>query len=498
MANMNHLKNQAMMSAQMQRDGSGVDLNGQRPHSPSSTENAPSPSKRPRLDSTAFNGQPMGARTQGIPPQAMGASAVGPGGQMMLGINGANGPGGHFNDFGQQGPHPKIEVCPNSISFWRSFVTSPKGVNSGAQGSPMNSQALEGSNDMFASNAQAAAGSGGNQSTPTHALQDYQLQLMLLEQQNKKRLLMAKQEQDSISQWPHGPSAPGAAHVFAPAMSPQGSRTGPSPNPADQIKRGTPKLGHQGLPGSPMGADGLQPNRNSPAPNFEHQMQPPPLALLPRDARQPHDATAGLTSRQFRQPHGASADRGASQRPSAQRGLARRPASHDARPSGSAARPRQRHAAPEPHAPAPCSARWRPARPGLGAFAVPAIRRAADAVAEHQARPAQEGQQGHEEGTSRLHASIVSCSADTGSRSLPRKTRLLPALRQLARPSPHRPPLRPRPLPPCTRNLSILPRMGRRSHSRPLLLLRFRWPRRRPRFRRPWTTTRHLAILAKR
>ncbi|KAK5675970.1 hypothetical protein LTS10_011259 [Elasticomyces elasticus] len=31
-----------------------------------------------------------------------------------------------------------------------------------------------------------------------HALQDYQMQLMLLEQQNKKRLLMARQEQDDV------------------------------------------------------------------------------------------------------------------------------------------------------------------------------------------------------------------------------------------------------------------------------------------------------------
>ena len=29
-------------------------------------------------------------------------------------------------------------------------------------------------------------------------LQDYQMQLMLLEQQNKKRLLMARQEQDTV------------------------------------------------------------------------------------------------------------------------------------------------------------------------------------------------------------------------------------------------------------------------------------------------------------
>lgn len=62
-----------------------------------------------------------------------------------------------------------------------------------------------------------------------HALQDYQMQLMLLEQQNKKRLLMARQEQDSMSTPPSMP--PGAHGQSAPNTSPQGSRAGgPSPN----------------------------------------------------------------------------------------------------------------------------------------------------------------------------------------------------------------------------------------------------------------------------
>lgn len=63
-----------------------------------------------------------------------------------------------------------------------------------------------------------------------HALQDYQMQLMLLEQQNKKRLLMARQEQDS--QLSHDGIPAGATGQSAPNMPPQGSRTGePSPNP---------------------------------------------------------------------------------------------------------------------------------------------------------------------------------------------------------------------------------------------------------------------------
>jgi len=62
-----------------------------------------------------------------------------------------------------------------------------------------------------------------------HALQDYQMQLMLLEQQNKKRLLMARQEQDSMS--PPSSMPPGANGQSAPNTSPQGSRAGgPSPD----------------------------------------------------------------------------------------------------------------------------------------------------------------------------------------------------------------------------------------------------------------------------
>lgn len=39
-----------MMGAQMQRDGSQMDMNGQRAPSPNSNENAPSPNKRPRVE----------------------------------------------------------------------------------------------------------------------------------------------------------------------------------------------------------------------------------------------------------------------------------------------------------------------------------------------------------------------------------------------------------------------------------------------------------------
>lgn len=160
----------------------------------------------------------------------------------------------------------------------RMALNSTQGMNPGMQGSPMNNQGLEGQADMFAGNPQRPGmpSAPGGQPQGNHALQDYQMQLMLLEQQNKKRLLMARQEQDSMASGPHGQPAVGASG-YPPAMSPSGPRAGPSPNPADQMKRGTPKLGQQGLPGSPMPDAGMQPQRGSPAPgmNFDPSQMPP-------------------------------------------------------------------------------------------------------------------------------------------------------------------------------------------------------------------------------
>jgi hypothetical protein len=60
-----------------------------------------------------------------------------------------------------------------------------------------------------------------------HALQDYQMQLMLLEQQNKKRLLMARREQDSMLSRPD--VLPVTNGKSAPNIPPQSSRAGVPP-----------------------------------------------------------------------------------------------------------------------------------------------------------------------------------------------------------------------------------------------------------------------------
>ena len=99
-----------------------------------------------------------------------------------------------------------------------------------------------------------------------HALQDYQMQLMLLEQQNKKRLMMARQEQDNQVQRDGAPMPV----MGGTGMSPSGSRSGTSPNPADQMKR-TPQIG--GMPGSPSAGENMQ-GRSPAGMNFMNGSMP--------------------------------------------------------------------------------------------------------------------------------------------------------------------------------------------------------------------------------
>jgi hypothetical protein len=96
-----------MMGQQMQRDPSGMDM-GQRPQT--TMENAPSPSKRPRLDSAgSFDAQNMAARQAAAAqaaanqmPTMMGAAA----GQMAMQNGLAQQQMQHF----VQNGHPKMEV----------------------------------------------------------------------------------------------------------------------------------------------------------------------------------------------------------------------------------------------------------------------------------------------------------------------------------------------------------------------------------------------------
>ena len=92
-----------------------------------------------------------------------------------------------------------------------------------------------------------------NGATGNHALLDYEKQLMLLEQQNKKGLAVRPDEQPMTDQ-----------SEYPPGISPQGKRSGPSPNPQNQMKRDSPKVGQE-LTGSPMPDGDMPENRGSPA-----------------------------------------------------------------------------------------------------------------------------------------------------------------------------------------------------------------------------------------
>ncbi|EZG08671.1 hypothetical protein H106_02144 [Trichophyton rubrum CBS 735.88] len=309
------LRNQQaqMMHHQMQREHSDMEMNGHRPQSPSSVENAPSPSKRQRIDGPQVNGAQMTpngrAQPQGMPGQQNQQQANSL--LMQHGINPRNLTAAQLQSFQSQNPSVQAKSIQvynqNLIHHTRSAMNNqgiPNGlINPGVMPNqpdmmqPMHDNQGMMPQDYYSNGQMAAQMRQGGMPTPgaqngNHALQDYQMQLMLLEQQNKKRLLIARQEQDSMARdgqpqpGPAQPGQPGAGqqqqqqqpgqgmhNSLPPGTSPQGSRAGASPNPSEQMKRGTPKMPQTGLPGSPNVGDAMQTGRGSPASmNFGNQI----------------------------------------------------------------------------------------------------------------------------------------------------------------------------------------------------------------------------------
>lgn len=277
-----------------------MDGNRARASSPGSAENAPSPSKRIRLNESAPfnpgqggampNGRPAG---QGMPGQQVGV--VPPSSSQKqhmqslqhLGTDLGSLKQAQMAAFQSQSPAVQnkqiIHYAQNLQQQQQNQMPKqvPNATGPPGQGSPMVPQGPDGAalNNFYNAEGMGAAGirppGGPNASQQpggsNHALQDYQMQLMLLEQQNKKRLMMARQEQDGSgsmgmprdgSGGPGGPGGPppGGAPPFQGTSPPQGARPGASPNPTD-MKRGPPQMNPAGM-GSPM-AEGAQ-SRGSP------------------------------------------------------------------------------------------------------------------------------------------------------------------------------------------------------------------------------------------
>lgn len=293
MANNQNPQMQMLQAKQnpMQRDPSGMDANRDRPSSPASGENAPSPSKRPRIDGAPFNANQPGAMINGgrpgqnMPGQQMAVAGNVANAQQVLAANGIN-----PNQLNPQQMQNFANTPPaaqqKSIATYSHNLQQHHGNQMGSkqmagvvpqnQSSPMMAQGGPDGNALNAFYNPNMDGPNamrpGGQSQPTgsnHALQDYQMQLMLLEQQNKKRLMMARQEQSDMGGIPRENQA-GAAGPNGqpfPDTSPQAMRSGTSPNPAEQMKRGTPQMNNSGIP-SPVPDGGQSRESPNPAMNF--------------------------------------------------------------------------------------------------------------------------------------------------------------------------------------------------------------------------------------
>jgi hypothetical protein len=264
---------QMMQKNAMQRDPSGGDQQ-QRSGSPGSAENAPSPSKRQRIDGggNGFNQQIPNGRGQQLPQQvgSSGPSNAIQAAHMQL-ANGIESNSLTAEQF--QNIPGNAQQARTLTQYQANLAQQQKTQMPGAlpnqgpqnQGSP---SMMAGGQDTGAIAGYYNAGEMGNgmragqpgQGQPggsgNHALQDYQMQLMLLEQQNKKRLMMARQEQDGMVQGGGREGAPGGMGPNGqpfPGTSPQGPRSVNSPNPTDQMKRGTPHM-NPGIP-SPLPTD---------------------------------------------------------------------------------------------------------------------------------------------------------------------------------------------------------------------------------------------------
>ncbi|BFZ60672.1 Transcriptional activator flo8 [Saitoella coloradoensis] len=143
---------------------------------------------------------------------------------------------------------------------------------------------------------QNQAGANGNM-----ALAEYQSQLMVLEKQNKERLLAARQEQD------RGGSSEAPGQSFQ-DMSPQTTRTGqvqPSPQPGSLAleKRGTPKMGHIANPNSPVPDPQGPPRGPSPA-TFNGQEVDPRQMMMYQQIKQQQSMNDNLPQGMMMGPNG--------------------------------------------------------------------------------------------------------------------------------------------------------------------------------------------------
>lgn len=295
---MNSINRPHMM---MQRSESEVEMNGQQPRPQSPATSGASPGiKRVRLENGQYEQIGPNGRGQPQNPHPVDSRQTAQQAQQLLLAHGIN-PGQlttqQFQMFQNQ-PQPQQQ---KSIAMYAASMQQAQkgqqmaamqagkamGQNMGQAGSPMMPQTSDGAiggglSEFYQPGPGTNMRGGGMAAGGNIALQDYQMQLILLEQQNKKRLMMARAEQDHLASGGEA-NRPG----FPQGMSPN-SRANPSPGPGGKPQMaGTPKMQNQGGPGSPV-PDGQMPGhiqqRSSPAsaagfngqmPEGQHMMYKP-------------------------------------------------------------------------------------------------------------------------------------------------------------------------------------------------------------------------------
>lgn len=234
-----------MMSQQLPKDQQEMELNGngRRTQSPA-PDHAPSPAKRPRLDSAASAPQAvnLGGNQSGVP-----------------GTNGSAIP-------------PGMNQRSVSQSQFPTFISSRLPGKPGSMPMP-NTRIGSMPPDGVPEDGQSQWPSG----MPNQMVTEYQKELKLLEEQNQRRLILGYGMQENNANINGPPPTPGASPRYVPPHL-AGRAMDPSAN-GDALKRGTPKMPPNALPGSPsITAEPSAHTRASPAAMNYGRPLPPEMA----------------------------------------------------------------------------------------------------------------------------------------------------------------------------------------------------------------------------
>ncbi|KAK6496570.1 hypothetical protein TWF481_001570 [Arthrobotrys musiformis] len=246
---------QAMIQQQqqMQRDQS---VDGERPQSPAPGQNGSSPSKRARHEGEFQPGAGRG-QLQNMPAGQANAQAM----LMHHGINQLT--PGQFAQFNNANPAVQAKLT-------AAYAQNLRMAQAQQQNAVVNAAAVMGNPALTKGvmpNGQMAGVSAAHGTPMVHQTSaDGGQGINEYYNGGMGRGGINATEQDQIHMRGNEPRPDGTVPFQSQSVSPSGTRAAPSPQPSADIKRGTPKMGAQPGPGSPLPSDSnIQIQRGSPA-----------------------------------------------------------------------------------------------------------------------------------------------------------------------------------------------------------------------------------------